>query len=112
MIKGEPATRSTMRGKDAPMSKLLREAAIAALACVGLAACATPEYPISAADAQPRGPIASPAYPIEDSLNAPQPAAAEARAAPAPARPAPAADDLDALPPVSAVGPVESQPLP
>ena len=73
------------------MSKLLREAAIAAVVCASLTACATPQYPISAADAQPRGPMASPAYPIDDSLNAPAYAPGEARAAAAPARPAPAA---------------------
>ncbi len=94
------------------MSKFLREASIAALACAGLAACATPQYPISAADAQPRGPIATPAYPIEDSLNAPQSAPAQARDAAAAARPAPAAADPDAPPPVAPVGRVESQTLP
>jgi murein DD-endopeptidase MepM/ murein hydrolase activator NlpD len=91
------------------MSKLLREAAVAALVCGSLAACATPQYPISADDAKPHGPIATPAYPIEDSLNAPQSYRARGESAPPPA---PAAAPEAPAPLAAPVGRVESQPLP
>ena len=89
------------------MSKLLREAAVLALACGALTACATPQYPISADDAKPHGPIATPAYPIEDSLNGPQ---GDRARDPAPPPPAAQADD----PPTGAapVARIDSQSLP
>src|SRR5271168_264074 len=111
MIKGEPATRSMQRGKDAPMSKLLQGVAVAALACAGLTACATPQYPISAEDAQPHAPMvmARPQYPIDASEPAPSEARAPAvapapRAAPAPA----AAPDEQPTSDTAPVGKVES----
>ena len=94
------------------MSKLLREASIAALACAGLAACATPQYPISrrrCATARPdRHAGVSDRGQPERAATAP----AQARDAAAAARPAPATADPDALPPVAPVGRVESQSLP
>ena len=97
------------------MSKLLVGTAVAALACAGLTACATPQYPISAEDAQPHAPMAMarPQYPIDASEPAPSqtraPAAAPApRAAPAPA----AAPDEQPTSDTAPVGNVESQPLP
>ena len=97
------------------MSKLLQGVAVAALACAGLTACATPQYPISAEDAQPHAPMAMarPQYPIDASGPAPgearAPAAAPApRAAPAPA----AAPDEQPTSDTAPVGKVESEPLP
>ncbi len=97
------------------MSKLLVGAAVAALACGGLTACATPQYPISAEDAQPHAPMAMarPQYPIDASQPTPSetraPAAAPApRAAPAPAT----APDEQPTSDTAPVGKVESEPLP
>lgn len=97
------------------MSKLLQGAAVAALLCAGLTACATPQYPISAEDAQPHAPMAMarPQYPIDASEPAPAASRAPA-AAPAP-RAAPAPEAAPGGPPTSdtaPVGSVDSQPLP
>ena len=95
------------------MSRLWREAAVAALVCGGLSACeTTPHYPIDASDARGPAPlsIAKPQYPIDDSQ---QPASDGRGVAP----PAPRAPTADAAPPApqpfaAPTGAVESQPLP
>ena len=123
MIKGEPATRGSVRDKGASMSKLSmsrlwREVAVAALACGGLAACeTTPHYPIDANDARGPAPlsIAKPQYPIDANEAAPGRDAVAASAGPsAPSDAAPAdVAPPDAPPPQAApVGQVDSQPLP
>ena len=98
------------------MSGLWREAAIAALLCGGLGACATPHYPIDAADARGPAPLtmARPQYPIDDG----RPTPGEAREAAVAAQTtdtasAATAETAPEPPPMSApVGRVESQPLP
>lgn len=103
------------------MSKLLREVAVAALVCGGLAACeTTPHYPIDAADARGPAPLTMPRphYPIDTALSAPnggrdadsrEADARDAAAAAAAPADAPAADPAPLAAPVSHV---DSQSLP
>jgi murein DD-endopeptidase MepM/ murein hydrolase activator NlpD len=106
MIKDEPATATLQQLKDLPMRTLWRGAAIAAILCGALAACASPAYPIDPTQAQgaPSGPP-KPQYPIE-------PGQAQASAAAAAPTPPPAADSPTSGPLPPSVAPVESQPLP
>jgi murein DD-endopeptidase MepM/ murein hydrolase activator NlpD len=101
------------------ISKLWREAAVAALVCGGLAACeTTPHYPIDANDARGPAPlsIAKPQYPIDASQAAPGSGrdSVDASARPtAPSDAAPADPAAPASPPLAApVGQVDSHPLP